>query len=245
MTIPHPFDGRPLLPAVFVTRPNRFIGEFTFPGESAIHRAHIADPGRLTELLHPGARVWVVDYRNHPTRKLLFAMPYVQSEEGEMVSIYSRLPNVVTQHAIKQQVIPALADYTVKRNEPSVVDPTTGEKSRLDIALTDPQGNTVLVEVKGASLVIDKLCLFPDAPTVRGARQLTTLARLHQTGTECHLIVICQRSDATTFRPNHERDPAFARAFAACQAAGVGIHIQTIHLTPQHIELGQLIPVAT
>lgn len=232
MNIPHPFDNRALLPAVFVARPNRFIGEFHFANEKTIHRAHIADPGRLTELMLPGATVWVVDYRNHPTRKLPFAMPYVQSQDGEMVSIYSRLPNVVAKQALEQQAITALQGYTFKQNEPNVVDPKTGEKSRLDMALTGPNGNTVLVEVKGASLVIDGLCLFPDAPTVRGARQLNTLARLQANGQECQLIVICQRSDATAFSPHHERDPYFARAFAACQTAGVGIHIQTIRLTP-------------
>ncbi len=243
VTLPHPFNNRPLLPAVFVARPNRFIGEFHFPGNTTIHRAHIADPGRLIELMIPGATVWVVDYTDHQTRKLPYAMPYVQSQDGEMVSIYSRLPNIVAKQAVEQHAITALKHYTFKRNEPTVIDPNTGDKSRLDMALTNPQGATVLVEVKGASLVENSICKFPDAPTVRGARQINTLARLQATGQECHLIIICQRSDATAFRPHHERDPDFARAFAACQAAGVGIHVLTIRLTPQHIELGTLIPV--
>ena len=43
----------PLIPAIFVERPNRFITMIKIDDE--IHRSHLPDPGRLKELLFPGA----------------------------------------------------------------------------------------------------------------------------------------------------------------------------------------------
>jgi DNA-binding protein, stimulates sugar fermentation len=45
----------PLIPAIFVERPNRFITMIKIDDE--IHRSHLPDPGRLQELLFPGANL--------------------------------------------------------------------------------------------------------------------------------------------------------------------------------------------
>ena len=49
-------DG-PLINAVFIERPNRFITIIEISGEK--HKSHLPDPGRLKELLVPKAKLMV------------------------------------------------------------------------------------------------------------------------------------------------------------------------------------------
>lgn len=244
--MPWPFEGRPLIKAEFVARPNRFIGEFRFLGHSEIHRAHIADPGRLKELLFPGATVYVVDYRDHPTRKLPFAMPVVETKEGRLVSIYSRLPNAVFQHFFNThpECFENLSEHRYVRTEVPWVHPDDAQaKSRFDFLLTSPQGVDTYVEVKGASLVEEGVCYFPDALTSRGARQLKHLAHIAQQGLQAWVVFIVQRDDADLFRPNWERDPVFAQALCHAIDAGVQVVALSVTLTPAGIELADLVSV--
>ena len=53
---PLPMDPARLVRAVFVSRPNRFIVAAQGP-DGAVVEAHMPNPGRLRELLLPGARL--------------------------------------------------------------------------------------------------------------------------------------------------------------------------------------------
>jgi len=233
-----PWGPLPLLPARFLARPNRFIGVFCWDDNpSTTFQAHIADPGRLQELLLPNARVWVVDHsqrlpnKKSPVRKLRYSMPLVQSEEGHVVSIFSRLPNYVFTTALQAQLLPAFSGYSLIRTEPSWVDPVSGEKSRFDTLLQSPNHNQpAWVEVKGASLVEDGMCKFPDAVTSRGARQIRHLGEMAAQGLEVWVVFIVQRPDANEFMPHWERDPVFAQALHNAAQAGVNIVAQPITL---------------
>lgn len=244
--MPWPFEGRPLMKAEFIARPNRFIGEFRFSGDETIHRAHIADPGRLKELLTPGAIVYVVDYREHTTRKLPFAMPVVETHGGLLVSIYSRLPNAMFQYFFKSspQIFSALQEYQYIRTEvPWQSSSDESEKSRFDFLLQSPKGVPTYIEVKGASLVEDKVCYFPDAVTARGAKQLRHLSEIARSGQEACVVFMIQRDDAEVFRPNWERDPVFAQALCDAHEAGVRINASTVSLTLEGISFGHTVPI--
>ena len=54
----------PLINAVFIERPNRFITIIEIGGKK--HKSHLPDPGRLKELLIPGA-VSYTHLRAHET----------------------------------------------------------------------------------------------------------------------------------------------------------------------------------
>jgi sugar fermentation stimulation protein A len=238
LTIEHPFDGRPLLPARFVERPNRFIGVFYFEDDPRTpYKAHIADPGRLKELLLPDARVWVVDYRDHPTRKLPFAMPYVESKEGHVVSIYSRLPNTIAEALLNANVLPGYQNISNVKREPRFINPETGSKSTFDFSFTTADNKPALLEVKGASLVEDSVCKFPDAPTTRGTRQLYDLLAAHKAGYQTGVLFICQRPDAHTFTPYADRDPDFAKAVATLLAKKINIQWLPTTITDKNITL--------
>ena len=45
----------PLIPGIFIERPNRFITKVSINGK--IVKSHLPDPGRLKELLFKGAKV--------------------------------------------------------------------------------------------------------------------------------------------------------------------------------------------
>lgn len=227
-----PWGSLPLLPARFVARPNRFIGVFCWddqPDEN--FKAHIADPGRLQELLLPNARVWVVDHGLDTQRKMRYTMPLVESTDGQVVSIFSRLPNHVFTTALQQQLIPEFLGYKLIKAEPSWVDPISGEKSRFDALLKSPHhNNPVWVEVKGASLVEDGICKFPDAVTSRGARQIRQLGEMAAQGMETWVVFMVQRPDVIEFRPHWERDPLFAQALKTAAQSGVHIVAQPLTL---------------
>ncbi|MDH4380061.1 MAG: DNA/RNA nuclease SfsA [Vampirovibrionales bacterium] len=234
--LPYPWGPLPLLPARFVARPNRFIGVFCWDDDpTTTFTAHIADPGRLQELLLPNARVWVVDHGLDTHRKMRYSMPLVQSQmqsaEGHVVSIFSRLPNHVFTTAIRAKLIPEFLGYELIKIEPSWEDPISGEKSRFDALLQSPNHQSpVWVEVKGASLVEDGVCQFPDAVTSRGARQIRQLGEMASQGMETWVVFIVQRPDAVEFRPHWQRDPVFAQALHDAAKAGVKILAQPLTL---------------
>jgi len=79
----------PLLPAELVRRDNRFRAAIRINGEELA--AHVANPGRLTELLVPGRQVWVTPrdgaHRRTPCDLMLI------EHDGVLVSLDTRLPN--------------------------------------------------------------------------------------------------------------------------------------------------------
>ncbi|MBQ3866169.1 MAG: DNA/RNA nuclease SfsA, partial [Clostridia bacterium] len=94
--------------------------------------------------------------------------------------------------------------------------------SRFDLYLE--KGETrCFVEVKGVTLERDGIALFPDAPTLRGAKHLRELALARRDGYEAYALFLVQMKGPRVFRPNEETDPAFAVALREAAAAGVGI----------------------
>ena len=61
----------PLIPAIFVERPNRFITMIKIDNE--IHRSHLPDPGRLQELLFPGANLLARAAPKNSSRKTKYS----------------------------------------------------------------------------------------------------------------------------------------------------------------------------
>jgi len=95
--------------------------------------------------------------------------------------------------------------------------------SRLDFVLTDNRGTEIGVEVKGCTLAVDGVALFPDAPTERGRRHLEVLMDMKASGKSAALIVLIFRHDARCFRPNELTDPKFAETFHRAVSKGVDV----------------------
>jgi sugar fermentation stimulation protein A len=217
--------------AKFVSRINRFLGVVLLEGVKI--ETFIPNPGRMEELLHPGATVWIAN-KKALHRKTVFDLVLVEHNDT-LVSIDSRTPNTVLAEAILAGTAPEFKGYTIERREPSYDD------SRFDLLLTDGHRKLTL-EVKSCTLIEDGIALFPDAPTKRGTRHLKTLIKALHEGRSTILFLI-QRSDAKTFQPNKKTDPEFTKALHEAAKKGVEVYAYGSNVTINEISLKGRIPI--
>jgi sugar fermentation stimulation protein A len=230
-------------PATFLERPNRYVIHARLHGSGEVVRAHCPDPGRLEELLIPGAVVHV-DQAQILTRRTTHTLRFVEHpDHGQLVSLNTQLPNAVFREGWESDFFPQFLGYTQIRHEVSLPASHEGVTSRIDFQLSDEAGRVCWVEIKSASLVIDSVARFPDAPTLRGRRHVDELSERVHLGEEAAVIFIVQRPDAVCFSPYAQRDPAFAAALLRAADSGVSIYAYTCHLTTQSIQLASEIPV--
>lgn len=220
-----------LVEAEFIARPNRFLSQVRIDG--VMHNSHVPDPGRLKELLFPGARV-LVEPKTGAERKTKFATVMVYSGD-ELISINSQLPNRFVRHCFDAELIPEFKGWHVKKQE------YTFGKSRFDFLL-EKDGLEKLVEVKSATLVENGIARFPDAVTARGRKHVHHLVSSMNEERSAAVLFIVQRSDAKSFEPHWDRDPVFAEALKEAVLQGLELYVYTTYLKPDSMTLGSLIP---
>jgi sugar fermentation stimulation protein A len=232
-------------PATFLERPNRYRIIAQLHEDNVIVSAHCPDPGRLHELLIPGATVHV-SQASHSERKTAYDLRFVEHpEHGQLVSLDTRLPNQIFREGLETGFFAPFRGYqSMQREVPLLQRPTDGGvHSRIDYRLIDANGRPCWIEVKSASLVEGRCARFPDAVTARGRRHVLELADLAHQGTRTAIVFIIQRPDADLLRPQWSTDPDFGHALVAAHAAGVEIYAYTCILTLRHVQLDRAIPV--
>ena len=81
----------------------------------------------------------------------------------------------------------------------------------------------IYLEVKGCTLIENKVATFPGAPSVRATKHLNELMELKKEGYRAAvLILVFRKSDI--FRPRHEIDKDFAEAFYKAKRKGVEVY---------------------
>ena len=203
-----------LLPAKFISRPNRFLTEIEIDGTK--HLSHLPDPGRLKELLLPGVEL-LVKKENGLHRKTGYSTQAVYSGDT-LISINSWLPNTFVEYLIKNKSISFLKDWQVKKREYTV------GKSRFDFLLEN-EGKLLYLEVKSVTLVENRIAKFPDAVTERGRKHLMHLSEMQDAGNKCMVLFVVQRHDVDLFTPQWERDPKLGNALVHAHKSGVEIHV--------------------
>ncbi len=179
---------------IFLRRPNRFVAEVEREGRTL--RVHVADTGRLEEILTPGRPLLL---RPNPHgMKTDYTLVAARMEEG-WVLINTRLHPIIAHRAIEQGVL-GFIPRTLKQE-------VSFGASRLDYLADD-----TYVELKGCSLVLENSCLFPNAPTVRGTRHLRELIAARAAGHGAAILIMALRP-CRCFAPHPERDPEFRRTF--------------------------------
>ena len=222
--------------AIFVHRPNRFVVHARITSGGGEVRAHLPDPGRLTELLVPGRSIWLKAADR--SRKTRWTAVYVVPEEGGLVCCDTRRPNLLAAAALKAGAIAALSQWSVLRSE------ATWGSSRFDFLLG--QGaRRLYLEAKGVSWVAEGVARFPDAVTARGARHLRELAQVAATpGHGAAVLFLMQRSGPVRrIEAAADRDPEFAAALGAARAAGVLVLGYQTRMTLDATELASPVPV--
>ncbi len=221
----------PLVPAIFKSRPNRFLAIVEIEGMKV--DCFVPNPGRLRELLQPDVRVYIKRAEGG-IRRTAFDLALVE-HKNNLVSVDSRVPNKVVEEAIKAFKIPEFQGYRVERREPIFGD------SRFDLQLMYG-AKVVLLEVKSCTLVVGGVAFFPDAPTERGSRHLHTLTRALREGRSAFMFLI-QRSDADVLCPNRETDPGFSDALEEAQLKGVEVFAYDSKVTLEGITINKRVPV--
>ncbi len=224
----------PLQEACFLSRPNRFTCLVQLPNRSKAVSAHLPDPGRLRELLLPGARMWL-EPKPGTHRKTPYQVWLV--EQGQtLVSLNTSLPNLLVEEALAQGKLPEFKRYATWERE------RRAGHSRLDFLLANANEDC-WVEVKSVTLVEDGQGLFPDAPTERGRKHLAELTRLRLSGARAVTLFVVQRGDACSVAANSRTDPEFALALQAAHRAGVELIAYGCEITLHSAQLSQRIPV--
>jgi len=218
---------------IFKKRPNRFIAEVEIDGEIQI--AHVPNTGRCKELLVEDAVVWLKPSDN-PKRKTQFSLHFVENR-GHLVSIYSQQANEIVYDAIRNGQIKELSCYNNHQREKTI------DNSRIDIYLTNENGEECFVEVKGVTLVVGTEARFPDAPTERGTKHLKELIKLKKDGYRAVVFFLIQHPLGESFAPNWENDSVFSKTLNDAYENGVEIlvykcdnRLDGIDLVPESVD---------
>ena len=223
--------GGPLTEGRFLTRLNRFAAMVELGGQEVM--VHVANSGRMRELLIPGQRVLVRPVTGEH-RKTRFDLTLVDLG-FTLASADARLPNALVAEALAEGRLTQFLDFPEVRREVAF-----GE-SRLDLMLTGER-EFCYIETKSVTLVVDGTALFPDAPTSRGAKHLRTLIQAVEAGHRAAAVFVIQRQDAENFATSDSSDPEFAEGLRAARAAGVEAYAYVCRVTEREITLADPIP---
>lgn len=229
-----------LTKAVFVERPNRFVIHCRLADSEEIVIAHLADPGRLKELLIPGSYVWLLENDN-PKRKTKWSAILCENEQRNgLVSINTSYPNKLIEKALQDSVLEEFAGWDFKKAE------FTLGNSRWDFLLENGEGRRLLLEVKSVTLAEQEKGMFPDAVTARGTKHVKELTKYAgESQYETAILFVVQREDVKLVTPAAHIDKAFSQALKEAEKAGVRLLARTCRISLQGITIGNLIPVIT
>ncbi|HVP78783.1 MAG TPA: DNA/RNA nuclease SfsA [Thermodesulfobacteriota bacterium] len=187
--------------ARFLRRPNRFLIRCRWRGR--ILSAFLPNPGRLQELLLPGCVVHLVREKKSSNRKTSYTAVAVD-REGQPILLHTHRTNDVARALLQKRKIPGLEHAEIVRSEIPV------GRSRFDFLLKEG-GQDILVEVKSCTLVGERVAMFPDAVTERGARHLRELAEISARGVRTVVLFVVHWPFARTFMPDYHTDLNFSQ----------------------------------
>jgi sugar fermentation stimulation protein A len=199
---------------------------------------HVADPGRLRELLYPGNSVLLKAAPRNSHRKTSWSLIAGMGESGWV------LLNTFLHRRIAENILadPQVSPFGRLRGWRAEVTPQ-GCTSRFDFLL-EPEGSCpVWLEVKGCSLKAGERALFPDAPTTRGARHLRELGELSANGCRCAVMFLVFPAEVVCFAPNGATDPDFEQAFRDSMDMGVSVHPVHLSFTGSQVTYSGILPL--
>ena len=213
-------------------RLNRFLALVDVDGKEVA--VHVANSGRMRELLVPGYRV-LLKPAAAPGRKTQFDLALVDLG-FTLASADARLPNGLVAEALALGRLPQFKDYLQVRRE------VVFGESRLDFMLEGPAGRCY-VEAKSVTLVVNGVGLFPDAPTLRGAKHVKSLVKALEDGHRAAVVFVVQRDDAVAFATNDGADPEFGSELRTGLTAGVEVFAYKCRVTEEELELLDRLPI--
>jgi len=198
------FDFSELTPATFLERPNRFTVRCSIDGK--VFAAFLPNPGRLWEILLPGASLLVVPRKlgqqGTPSR-----LPFVvvaARKGGSIVFLDTHRTNTVARWLLETSQVPQLHGWRIVRQEVQC------GASRFDFELVKGRARRLL-EVKSVTLFHRQVAMFPDAVTDRGRRHLVELARARRGRSPNCVLFLVHHDEVDYLMPDYHTDYRFAR----------------------------------
>ncbi|MEW6664663.1 MAG: DNA/RNA nuclease SfsA [Thermodesulfobacteriota bacterium] len=196
----------PTRKALFLARPNRFMITCMDGGNTL--NAFLPNPGRLQELLLPGAVVYLEEARGE-NRRLAYTAVAVE-RDGRPVVLHTHRANEVVGRLLQENAIPGLEGAEVVRGE------VKRGNSRFDFLLRRKR-TEILLEVKSCTLFSRHAALFPDAVTTRGRKHVEELRVLAGEGMRCAVLFLIHSPLPAVFLPEYHVDPEFAESLYAAR----------------------------
>lgn len=202
-------ETEPLARGIFLERPNRFVVRFRRGRREDV--AHLANPGRLGEILLPGTGLLLERRPGNRIGWRAVGATWASRWPGDRprtVFLDTTRLNRLVERLLEERLIPELRQYRIEKRE--VAD----GGSRFDFLLRSSYRRYVL-EVKSVTLAERGLALFPDARTERGRRHLVALARRAASPGDRAGVLFLVQGEADRFLPDFHNDLDFARTFRA------------------------------
>ena len=195
-----------ILKGHFLERPNRFLVRCEAHGLGKAH-AFLPNPGRLWELLLPGAVLYLQPVNGSTKtgasiRKTKYTVLAVE-REGCPIFLHTHATNRVAQHLMERKLIPPLKGARIIRAEVPV------GRSRFDFLLRE-KGKDAYMEVKSCTLFGNSVAMFPDAVTERGRRHLLELAKMGRRGIPTAVLFLIHCPHVEWFMPDYHTDLDFS-----------------------------------
>ncbi len=208
----------------FKERPNRFIAYVEIDGKTEI--CHVKNTGRCKELLVPGVKVYVEESSN-PSRKTKYDLISVFKGD-KLFNIDSSAPNKVFGEWA--------ANSGYFKNVTFIKPEKKFENSRFDFYI-ETDSRKIYAEVKGVTLEVDGVLMFPDAPTERGVKHINELVSCVKNGFDAYAVFVIQTDSAKYFTPNNITHPEFASALKNAVLNGVKVLCLTCNVTKDEISI--------
>ncbi|MCU7800606.1 MAG: DNA/RNA nuclease SfsA [gamma proteobacterium symbiont of Lucinoma myriamae] len=222
--------AEPLTKARLIRRYKRFLADvelFELDTETQKPKqitVHTANTGSMTGCAIPGSIVWISNSHNLKRKYLysweLSTVQDASSEKGALIGINTLLANKLVKEAIEKGHIAELDD--IQNIETEV--PYGAEKSRIDLLVTQNNGQKCYIEVKNVTASFEpNIAAFPDAVTARGTKHLRELELMVQQGYRGIILFCVQREDIKQVRTAAEIDPLYAQTLAQVKKNGVEV----------------------
>lgn len=215
---------------IFIERPNRFVAYVEIDGRR--EKVHVKNTGRCAELLIKGVTVYL-EKSNNPQRTTAYDLVGVV-KDGRIINIDSQAPNrAVEEWLYSKQLFP---DLSFVRPE------VTYRDSRFDFYIEAGE-RKIFMEVKGVTLEMEDVVLFPDAPSERALKHVEELCAAKLEGYETYILFVVQMKDVFYFTPNRVTQPKLADALVHAEKEGVQILAYDCLVTPDSMTIHKPVEV--
>lgn len=215
-----------IVSGIFINRLNRFIAHVLIDGK--VEEVHVKNTGRCKEILTEGTKVYLQKSDN-PNRKTKYSL--ISAYKGPvLINIDSQIPNEIVYKSINSNRIPELRNVDLLKKEVKC------NNSRFDLYYEKKELKG-FIEVKGVTLEIDGVSMFPDAPTERGTKHVLEMIEAKEKGYDNYIFFLIQMPDIQYFKPNEKMDPNFSSALIRAKEAGVNILAYNCKVTEDEIML--------